>query len=126
MKRSQFTENQLELLDVLWRLKEASVQQVHEELSREREIAPATIATTLNRLCKDGVVERVRNGRQFFYRAKTPRAQLQSSMLGRIIERLFDGNSSALLSHLIKDKQISSTDLDEAQKLLDQSSKQKP
>lgn len=125
MKRSQFTENQLELLDVLWRLKEASVQQVHEELSQEREIAPATIATTLNRLCKDGAVERVRNGRQFFYRAKTPRSQLQSSMLGRIIERLFDGDSSALLSHLVKDKQISSADLDEAQKLLDQSSKQK-
>lgn len=80
MSRPHFTENQLELLDLLWRLKEANGQQIHQELSPERELAPATVATPLNRLCKDRVVERVHNGRQFLRRPRSPRAPLQSNM----------------------------------------------
>lgn len=123
MSRSHLTENQLELMDILWRLGEASVQQIHELQSSSREVSPATIATTLNRLRKDGVVERVRIGRQFIYRANMQRSQLQSSMLGRIIESLFDGDSSALLSHLVKAKQISTKDLKEASRLLEEHEK---
>lgn len=125
MGRSQLTEHQLELVSVLWKLKKASVTQVHAALSKDREIAPATVATMLNRLCKDGAVERVRSGRQFEYRALLSREQLQKSMMRRLFDRLFEGDGAALLSHLIREDQISQSDLDQAKKLLDQGSEKK-
>ncbi|TPV93225.1 MAG: BlaI/MecI/CopY family transcriptional regulator [Myxococcales bacterium FL481] len=118
MTRQNLTENQLELLQVLWERGDASVQEVHEALSGGRDVAPATVATVLNRLCKDGVLERVRSGRQFRYRALLERDEVTRSMLGRVVERLFGGDGSALLSHLVKERAVSAADLDEARALL--------
>lgn len=125
MGRAQLTEHQLELVSVLWKLKKASVTQVHAALSKDRELAPATVATMLNRLCKDGAVERIREGRQFEYRAVLSREQLQKSMMRRLFERLFEGDGAALLSHLIREDQISQSDLEQAKKLLEQSGEKK-
>lgn len=118
MGRAQLTEHQLELLSVLWKLERASVTQVHEVLAGDRTLAPATVATMLNRLCKDGVVERVRNGRHYEYRALLQREELQKSMFRRLVDRLFEGDGSALLSHLLREDQISPADLEKARAIL--------
>ncbi|MEE9386130.1 MAG: BlaI/MecI/CopY family transcriptional regulator [Nannocystaceae bacterium] len=124
--RHNLTENQIELLRVLWRRGEASVQEVHAALTQTRDVAPATVATMLNRLCKDGVMERIRNGRQFRYRAVVSEDELRGSMLNRVMERLFAGDGSALLSHLVRNQRISAEDLDEARALLRQTDENSP
>lgn len=118
MGRSQLTEHQLELLSVLWEQGPVSVQQVHQTLAKGRDVAAATVATMLNRMCKDGTVERIRVGRHFEYRALVGREQLQQSMLSRLLDKVFQGDTGALLSHLVREKRISSKDLDTARALL--------
>lgn len=120
------TENQLELLRVLWDRGEATVVDVHEELSRQRDVAPATVATMLNRLCDDGVLERVRVGRQYVYRALVAKDAVRRSMLGSVMERLFGGDSAALLSHLVRENKVTADDLEQAKALLERDESSKP
>lgn len=119
MGRSQLTEHQLELLALLWERGPASIQEIHQALPAERGVAPATVATMLNRMCKDGTVQRVRVGRLFEYRARMQREELQKSMLTRLLDKLFQGDGAALLSHLVREEKVSSQDLEAARALLD-------
>lgn len=118
MGRSQLTEHQLELLSLLWEAGSSSVQEIHQALPPERGVAPATVATMLNRMCKDGTVKRVRVGRLFEYRAMMQREELQKSMLARLLDKLFQGDGAALLSHLVREEKVSSKDLEAARDLL--------
>lgn len=124
MGRTQLTEHQLELLTLLWERGPASVQEVHQALSQGRDVAAATVATMLNRMCKDGTVERVRVGRHFEYQAGIAREQLQQSMMSRLLDKLFQGDTGALLSHLVREERVSSEDLETAKALLERSSSQ--
>lgn len=122
----QLTEYQIELLRVLWERGEATVQDIHESLAQKREVAPATIATMLNRMCNDKVMSRERVGRQFLYRALVAEDEVRRSMLGSVMNRLFGGDSGALLSHLVREQQLTTDDLEAARALLESKTQAKP
>ncbi|MEY3019739.1 MAG: hypothetical protein RLZZ272_723 [Actinomycetota bacterium] len=47
-----------EVMDVVWRLGEATVRDVHEELAASRTIAYTTVMTTMSRLARKGLLTR--------------------------------------------------------------------
>ena len=62
-----------EVMEVVWRLKEASVKQVLFQLEGAHRPAYTTVMTTLSRLAKKGVLQRSRRGRRFVYRPSSSR-----------------------------------------------------
>jgi predicted transcriptional regulator len=57
-----------EVMEVVWRLEEATVKQVLFHLKTPRRPAYTTVMTTMSRLASKGVLERTRRGRSFVYR----------------------------------------------------------
>ena len=114
----QLSELQLAFMRALWDLEEATVAEVHGRLARSRELAPTTVATVLSRLEKRGLVTHRSSGRQFIYRALLSEQQVRRSMLGRVIEYLFEGDVTAVLSHLLSAREIDPDDLAEVKKLI--------
>lgn len=74
------------VLDLLWRGGERSVREVRAGLGSE--LAYTTVMTTLDRLCKKGLLERRREGRGFLYSARESRESLAASALRRALARL--------------------------------------
>ncbi len=109
---------QLAIMRLLWHLSEATVAQVHEALQPSRGLALTTIATMLRKMESKGVVEHRVEGRQFVYRATVREHEVQQSMIGDLIERLFDGDAAALVSHLVSEGEINETELAELQTLV--------
>lgn len=99
--RHQLTELQLAILRVLWDRGEATVQDIWEALHAERGLAQTTVATMLTRLERRGVVTRRAESRQYRYRAAVTEPEVQHSMVGELTERLFDGDVTALVQHLL-------------------------
>src|SRR5437899_12352059 len=101
--RHQLTELQLAILRVLWDRSEATVQEIWEALHAERGLAQTTVATMLSRLERRGVVTRRAppQSRQYHYRAAVTEREVQHSMVGELTERLFDGDVTALVQHLL-------------------------
>jgi len=114
----ELTELQLELLDVLWSRKEATVSDVKEALSARRDLASTTIATLLSRLEQRGVVTHRVVGRQYVYRPLVSMAEVRQSMVSALTDRLFSGNITELLNHLITEAEISPGDLARVKKLI--------
>lgn len=118
-----FSELQLALMRVLWQRGEASVGEVAEAVASERGLAHTTVATVLTRLAARGAVEARREGRQLVYRAVVSEPQVQKSMVGALIQRLFSGDPNALLAHLVSETGSAQGDLARVKALLEKGRK---
>jgi predicted transcriptional regulator len=90
---------QAEVMRVIWRLDEATVDDVRAGLPRSRRAAYTTIQTVMNRLLDRGLLERERRGKAFVYRARYPESELVArSMRDRLAGASEDARTPALLS----------------------------
>ncbi|MCZ6916247.1 MAG: BlaI/MecI/CopY family transcriptional regulator [Gemmatimonadetes bacterium] len=113
------TDLQLALMEVLWTRGEATVSQVQEGLLETRGLAMTTVATLLSRLEKRGVVTHRTEGRQYVYRPSVSREEVCESMVSALTNRLFRGDVTALLSHLLTASEISPGDLAEVRRMIE-------
>lgn len=115
----ELTDLQLSLMRVIWSRGEASVSDVHEAVEPERGLALTTVATILTRLEKAGLVSRRPAGRHYLYRALVSEEEVRRSMVSGLAERLFQGDVTALVSHLLDEGDIAPGDLDRVRRLID-------
>ncbi len=119
--RHQLTELQLAIMRVVWDRSEATVQDIWEALHAERGLAQTTVATMLSRLERRGVVTRRAppQARQYHYRAAVTEREVQHSMVGELTERLFDGDVTALVQHLLSVEDVSPGDIAKIRDMID-------
>ncbi|MCZ0935728.1 MAG: BlaI/MecI/CopY family transcriptional regulator [Gemmatimonadota bacterium] len=114
MKRKrQLGDLQLAIMRVLWERGEAPAIEVHQALFEERRLAVTTIKTMLRKLEEYGCVEHRTKGRQFIYRPVIAEADVRRSMVADLVTRLFSGDSTALVNHLVRSGEIDPDDLDD-------------
>lgn len=112
------TDLQLAIVRILWERGECTVLEVQEALAPERKLAQTTVATILTRLEKRKIVRHQSKGRLFVYKALVTEPQVRRSMVSDLTALLFDGSPAALISHLIAEKEINASDLDEVKRLI--------
>lgn len=111
---------QLTILQVLWERGEATTQQVWEQVVEQRPLALTTVATLLSRLERKRVLAHRRQGRQNVYRATVSRAEVRRSKVRELTENLFDGDATALMSHLVRADQVDASELERMRALLEE------
>jgi predicted transcriptional regulator len=109
---------QLNLMRVLWELREATTADVAQALRKQRPIAHTTVATMLSRMERAGFVSAERDGRHLSYRPRIAEGEIQQSMVSGLLTNLFNGRPSALISHLLKREEIDADDLEQIRQLL--------
>ena len=107
----ELTALQISILRLLWARGEASVAEVWEALYPDRRLAQTTIATLLSRLERRGVVTRRAAERQYLYRALVTEDEVKESMVSELTERLFGGDVTALVNHLLESQEVAPGDL---------------
>jgi BlaI family penicillinase repressor len=107
----QFTELQLAILRVLWKQREATVTEVQTALLPDRNLALTTIATILTRLEKEEIVAHRSEGRTYIYRPLVSEQDARSGMVGDMVGKLFGGDSTALVAHLLHESAISADEI---------------
>jgi predicted transcriptional regulator len=118
------SELQLAIMRILWERSEATVSDVHETLQGERALAPTTVATVLSRLEKRGLVRHRRDGRQFVYRTVVTDRQVLQSAVDDLAERVFRGDVTNLVSHLLSARDLSPGDLARVKALIEDKERQ--
>lgn len=112
---------ELEVLKVLWAGGPATVRDVAAVLRRQkRRLAYNTVLTLLSRLREKGFVEADRRDTAHVFRAVVSRDELVGSSLSALADRVCDGTASPLLLALIRNPRLSSTDIAQLRKMLDQ------
>ncbi|MCA9076820.1 MAG: BlaI/MecI/CopY family transcriptional regulator [Planctomycetaceae bacterium] len=119
MTEPRLTLYELELMDVLWRQGDGTVQDVCDGL--ERDLAYTTVMTTLNLLAnKKGVLKRTKAGRAFVYSPLVTRDNVSRNVLRELRDVLFGNRLPSLMLNMINEDGISPEDADAIRTALDQ------
>ncbi|GIV14727.1 MAG: hypothetical protein KatS3mg022_0162 [Armatimonadota bacterium] len=94
--RTELGDLERTVMETLWQHGVCTASQVHQLVSQQHQVALTTIATTLERLCKKGLVERSGERRSYQYRATLSREQLERRIVGETLARLAERFPEAL------------------------------
>jgi BlaI family penicillinase repressor len=111
-KRRTLTEQELEIMKVVWELETATVRDVYEALLRQRKIAYTTVMTMTNILEKKGYLKKRAEDKAHVYRPAQAKAKVIRAMVHEFVERVFNGSAEPLLVHLVKDRHLSPEELE--------------
>lgn len=91
---------ELECMKVLWRLGEASVRDIREELAAVRPLAYTTVETIMDRLTRKGIVAREKIGKAHRYTPRYAKEAARAQAVEAVVEHFFSGSRQALQAHL--------------------------
>lgn len=112
------TNQELEILKVVWQRGPSTVREVFNDLLKHRKIAYTTVLTMMGILEQKGHLKKKAGERAYIYSAAKPQAQVTEGMVKEFINRVFNGSTKPLLVHLVEDQGISQAELDEIETLL--------
>lgn len=118
-KTKTLTEQELEIMKVIWEKKAATVREVYEALRDRKSVAYTTVSTMMNILENKGHLVKRAEGRAYLYEPAQERTEVISGMVQDFVDRVFDGAAQSLLVSLIQERKISKRDLDEISELID-------
>jgi len=119
IKQLKPTESELEILRVLWERGEATVRDVHEELSKTKDAGYTTTLKLMQIMHEKGMVKRDESNKTHKYIPLISREKTQKQFVGKMIDTLFQGSSSQLVMQALGNHKASKEELDEIQKLID-------
>lgn len=117
-KRSILTEQELEIMKLVWAGEECTVRDVYETLRKKRKIAYTTVMTMMKILDEKGHLQKRQEGRAYVYRPTRSKSQVLRTMVREFVNRVFDGSAEPLLVHLVRDRRLSEKDLNEIRRLI--------
>ncbi len=112
------TEQELEIMKVIWKLDTATVRQVYETMLEHRRIAYTTVMTMMNILEQKGYLKKQQAERAYVYQPAQPQKQVIRSMVREFLDRVFNGAAEPLLAHLVEDRRLTETDLEEIRRTI--------
>jgi predicted transcriptional regulator len=111
--RPVLTEQELEIMKVVWDRESATVRDVYETLRAKRQIAYTTVMTMMRILERKGHVKVSRADRAYLYRPARARHRVLGEMVREFVDRVFGGAAEPLVQHLVRDRHLTEDDLKE-------------
>lgn len=117
----QPTDLELQFLKILWEKSPQPVRAIRDRLAESgRDIAHTSVITTLNTMTKKRFLKRKKQGNAFLFAPRITREQVSRSVLGDVVNRVFDGSAVAVMAGLFEHSDIDRQELKELRNLIDQ------
>ena len=115
------TESELEILQILWTRGLATVREVHEELSKTKDVGYTTTLKLMQIMHEKGIVKRDDSMRTHVYQAAVNKERTQRHLLGKMSDSLFGGSPTQLVIQALGDERhkTSPEELEKIQALID-------
>jgi BlaI family penicillinase repressor len=114
------TVGELEILRVLWERGPSTVREIHETLTKTRDMGYTTVLKLLQIMTAKGTVRRNEEQRAHIYRACQPAEETKRELAGDVLQRVFAGSASQLMMHALEGRRTSRRELEELRRLLDE------
>ena len=120
MTTNQPTPAELEILDILWERKKATVREVHDEISKRKSATYTTVLKLLQIMQAKGLVVRDEKEKAHVYRPKNSQRQTQTKLVGTLMEKAFRGSALNLVQHVLETKPTTPEELAAIRQLIDE------
>jgi len=108
-------------MKIVWQRKQASVRDVYEALLEHRKIAYTSVMTMMKILEQKEYLKKTQEDRAYIYRPTRPQKQVIKGMVREFVNRVFNGSAEPLLLHLVEDRHLSKSDLEEISRMIGKS-----
>ena len=112
------TEQELEIMKVVWDKGTATVRDVYETLRERRKIAYTTVMTMMKILEQKGHLTKNAEDRSHVYTPTEPKQTVVRGMVSEFINRVFNGSAEPLLMHLVEDRHVTAEELREISNMI--------
>ena len=112
-----FTERESDIMAVLWEHGPSTVAEVRDRLSDD--LAYNTVLTMLRILEEKGYAGHEEEGRAYRFHALVAREQAAESAVRSLVQRLFGGSPSLLLTQLVRQRDVPAEELERLRSLID-------
>lgn len=116
----------LEIMKIIWRLGEVSVNDVFEAVNSRRKdkVRRTTIQVQVNRLEEYGWLKHREVGRTHYFRAVRGRQKAERDIINDLKNQLFGGSRMELVKSLIDESDLAPEEIEELRELLDKYDKE--
>jgi predicted transcriptional regulator len=119
------TETELEFMNVIWALGEATVNDVIEHLPADRQVAYTSVSTILRILQQKNVLSVRKEGRGHVYIPLLQKSDYESRALHHVVDKVFDGTPLALVRQLLGTMKMKPEEVHELKELVAKLEKKK-
>ena len=118
MRLSDF---ELAIMNHVWSRHDCTAPDLHEAVSKTRNVTYSTVKTIVDRLERKGALKRIKQvGRTIFYRPAISPADIREPMLDRFVTTVFAGDTLPMVSQLLKNEDLSLEDFKYLENLLNE------
>jgi len=114
------TDAESQVMQVLWRVNQASVGDVVSTMNETRAVTYSTVQTILRILETKGYVTHDKVARAFIYRAVIDKRQARRRALRHLVSRLFEGSPTLLVLNVLEDEGIDPLERQRLKRLIEQ------
>lgn len=119
------TELELQILKVLWQTSPLLARDVQAALAGDgRDLAKTSIITTLNTMVAKKYLSRSKQGNSYLFSPKITESEVGDRVMGDVVDRVFDGSTSAVLLKLFDVKEVDADELKELRRIIDRKLKE--
>lgn len=111
-KSKTLTEQELEIMKIVWERGNVTVRDVYEAILRRRKVAYTTVMTMMKILEVKGYLKKRVAERAYVYQAARSKSLVIKAMVQDFVNRVFNGSAEPLLVQLVKDQRLSREDLE--------------
>ena len=113
------TDSELEILQILWDKGPSTVKEIHEVISRTKDVGYTTSLKILQIMNEKGLVDREKQGKTHIYNALVSREKTQEELASRVLNNVFGGSAKKMVMSLLGNNKSSKKEIDEIRKYLD-------
>jgi predicted transcriptional regulator len=117
-KQPGLTENELEVMQVLWAKAPLKVSDVLAYLKRTPKPAYTSLLTLFQTMEKKGYIKHQKHGKAFAYFPVLKQKNFFMSEIKRVAKRLFNGSPGQLVLNLVENEQLSEVEIEMLKQLL--------
>ena len=121
----QPTEQELEILQILWENQPATVRFVFEAISAKREVGYTHILRQMQRLAEKNILSRTLEGKTHLYSVIPQKEAMQSNLFKRFVNNVYQGSSMKMIMHALGQGQATKEEIEALQKWLEEQKKQR-
>ena len=116
-RKPTLTDQELEIMKIVWDLERATVRDVYEKMLGQRKVAYTTVMTMMKILETKGHLKKTQDDRAHVYRPSQPKKQVIGGMVREFVNRVFNGSAEPLLMHLVEDEALTAKDIAEISRI---------
>lgn len=119
------TELELQILKALWRQSPLLAREVQAALAEEgRTLAKTSVITTLNTMFRKRYLLRKKHNNTYLFSPRITEEQVNGRVIEDVVDRVFDGSTSAVMLSLFDAREINKDELQELRSLIDRKLKE--